>query len=367
VLLGCGPKPTTVLVDIQAAPGLTVSSLVAEIDIDGRPVRTSAPVDATALPGSMLVRTADRVALVTVRLSGQDALGNVVSDEKSIETTPHQEVTLSMMLGDPGAAMPDMAVDDTDGGGAGVDLLGGGGDLAQQPDMTAVGNVCMQSGAATACAGKGYLFCDGFESASGSSFPGWITVVINGGASGTTSNVVTTPTCRGTKAFEAVGKGGGQEVWLAGGLTLPSTVHIRSFVYVPPTSDWPTMSYTNLMSVYDGSTLHSVAVRFSDTAGKLYINRNFDSQSNLPSVGPFATGRWVCVELAVQSANSGGRATLSIDGKVVGDYTNIDTLANGDAYDHFGVGLDTTEAGTTGTADVFFDEVVVSNSAIGCN
>jgi hypothetical protein len=99
--LGC-TAPTTTLVTVARAPGLTIASLGVTVQFEG--VMRTEPLAAAAVPGSLLVRTPDVADLLTVTLFGVDDLANPLTSTGSVRTVPHQRTTVTVTLGAPAGA-----------------------------------------------------------------------------------------------------------------------------------------------------------------------------------------------------------------------------------------------------------------------
>ncbi|HXU69792.1 MAG TPA: hypothetical protein VN947_10710 [Polyangia bacterium] len=100
---GCRPGPTTLALDISAAPGVTVQSLTLHLALgsDDAGVAEALPPSGAmpALPGRAVVRLPDVAMQIAVELDGEDVDGNPLSAATTVEIVPHQEVTASLTLG----------------------------------------------------------------------------------------------------------------------------------------------------------------------------------------------------------------------------------------------------------------------------
>lgn len=304
----------------------------------GYPSGAQASVMVTAVQGTTEVARGSASGILQqtctrfqVSLSGLD--GGVAADGS---------VDLDMET-DAGA---DMAAPDAASDMATIDMV--------TPDMTTVGDICMQTGAATACASMGYLFCDGFEG----SFPGtWATDV--------TANAQVTlagsPVCRGTRSFRSSSNGPApQRALIFRTMSLPNPTYVRFFVNVPVLTS----------AMYDAAFLaiagsgFSTYLRFHPSAGALYVNRDFATPDSA-SFQALPTGRWVCLEVAITFATSGGRITVTSDESLRLDQNNIATLPPGGGTPNL-LTLGMVNTRDVGASDMFFDEMVVSSSPIGC-
>lgn len=130
--LGCSSRPTTLRLDIAAAPGVSVQSLTLTIDLDGADGGVSEPLSggaAPALPGRAVVRFADVARDVAVALDGSDDAGNPLHAATTVRLVPHAEVTAALTVG--------AAIVADDLGGAPDDL--GAGDLGTPPPADLAG------------------------------------------------------------------------------------------------------------------------------------------------------------------------------------------------------------------------------------
>jgi hypothetical protein len=104
-LAGCIPKETTVLVITQAADGITVDSLTADVAVTGVGMM-SQPLPASGqslvLPGHLVVRTPDFAGDVRVTLTAtQPDGGPVLTSTCAVRSVPFQQVPMTMVLGAP--------------------------------------------------------------------------------------------------------------------------------------------------------------------------------------------------------------------------------------------------------------------------
>ncbi len=116
---GCN-HPTTLALDIAAAPGVTVQSLTLHLALgsDDAGVAEALPPSGAmpALPGRAIVRLPDVAMDVAVELDGEDVDGAPLTATTTVRTVPHEEVTASLTLGFPGSGA------DLGDGGAPLDL-----------------------------------------------------------------------------------------------------------------------------------------------------------------------------------------------------------------------------------------------------
>ena len=104
LLLSCGSGPTSVRVEIDAAPGTVVTSLQASVALDradaGAPQMLPASGAAPRLPGTVLIPLPDRATVVTVTLDAETQDGRPLHATGEVESVPHQEVPLTLVLGE---------------------------------------------------------------------------------------------------------------------------------------------------------------------------------------------------------------------------------------------------------------------------
>jgi hypothetical protein len=100
---GCNTAPTSVLLQIDTAPGVAVSALSTEISIAGVDggVSRSLPDGGSVpqLPNSLIVLVPDTAADVTITLDARDAAGLPLSASTVVRSRPHQQVTANLRLG----------------------------------------------------------------------------------------------------------------------------------------------------------------------------------------------------------------------------------------------------------------------------
>jgi hypothetical protein len=100
--LGCAPEPTTLLIDVDAIPGVTVESLTLHVGLPGDAGVTAAlPASGLppVLPGRVVVKFADASIDVDLSLDGSDADGLPLHAGRTVHVEPHQQVETSLTLG----------------------------------------------------------------------------------------------------------------------------------------------------------------------------------------------------------------------------------------------------------------------------
>jgi hypothetical protein len=351
---GCG-SATFVHVTVDGPSGLTALWIDLDFDATHRQV-THQPLThdgaVPSLPASFGVKLPDLAGTLSITVTGQRGTGNLLTATRAVVVTPHRSQDVEIALD---GGVPDLA--STRDLTPPPDLRPGTPDLLPAPD------VCQQSGGATACAGGGYILCDGFEGDSGAMFAGWT----NGTTMNGTVAAVAMPVCRGKTALQAHAVGGAQAARLyRNTLTLGTAAYVRAFLYLPSATDWTTLSYGNFFELGDGVG-GTVNLRFGGTPGKVYVERSF--VANPPETGMLLRDRWICLEMYVLFSKTNGRVTVFTDETMIGDYPSSPTLnpASFSPPNYLSVGENGTLAGSTGTIDVYFDEVVVSSTPIGCH
>lgn len=100
--VGCAPGPTTLLIDVDAIPGVTVESLTLHVGLpDDGGVTAALPASGLppVLPGRVVVKLADQAIDVDLSLDGSDAEGLPLHAGRTVHIEPHQQVETSLTLG----------------------------------------------------------------------------------------------------------------------------------------------------------------------------------------------------------------------------------------------------------------------------
>lgn len=362
-MCGCDGA-TFVRATVEGPPGL--SALYLDLAFGSRsvmhqPIARNGAVP--SLPTMVGVKLPDVAGTLAITVTGETSTGSLLTASSDVVVRPHQQRDVTLTLA---AGIADLATAPSDL--AGADFSTANPDLPATPvDLASTdlagGDICHQTGGATACALGGYLLCDGFEGDSGSTFTGWTNATSANG----TLEAVSTPVCRGNTALKAHAVGGSQHAHVDRNLAFGAAAYLRTFLYIPSTTDWTTLSYANAYELGDRAGGGTVNVRYGGSPGKIYIQRSF--AANRPEVGSLPRDRWICVEMYVAFSTTNGRITLWIDETQVDDISGTPTLNPvGSASPTFlAVGENGTLASGTLTADVFYDEVVLSGVRIGCH
>lgn len=187
------------------------------------------------------------------------------------------------------------------------------------------------------------------------------TLVSSGGVVETT----TTRAHRGARALRAVTPGGSPGAqalvgrWaLAGART--GAVHLRTWVYVPSSSSG-TLSFA---SVTEGAPPYA-GVGAGIVDGELQLSLTTAGSYPIARGVRLARDTWHCVELAIDVADAGGAASLSVDGARVLAVSGTDTApAGGLANAVVGV---LYVAPTATAAEVFIDDAAIGRDRLGCD
>jgi hypothetical protein len=232
--------------------------------------------------------------------------------------------------------------------------------------------LCSRSSPPSLCPGN-FLFCDGFEDESGQSFSQWSSSAVDnlsgaGPNLGTSLVVDSGEMCLGQHALHAVTSGTNQEAVVIRTLAnLPNPVHVRFFLFIKQHG-------TSIgLAEFRNSPGDFASVFLDPPTTKLTTSR-FGYQTNLtkdlPTIGPELSldhNRWLCVELTMAFSNTSGEVNVQLDGKSIGDLMNVPTESHAGAMDRLALGPITDDTGSLlFPNEVYFDEVAVSASPIGC-
>jgi hypothetical protein len=240
-------------------------------------------------------------------------------------------------------------------------------------DPDAAGVLCGRTTPSTLCPAS-YLFCDGFETESGMGFPNWTMSLIqnsNTGSSGglnpgTDLVVANSPTCLGQNSMHAKTVGANQQAFVFETIpNRPSTLHVRFFFYMTQYSMTP-FQIVGFHASKDLNGNDYATLNVDPINGTLNYAGGFFGQAANFSGAQLPTNQWLCLELATHFDTSNGSVQVSLDGKQLGQFSGSATDPMSEQLDQVNVGIIYTNTGDTGTNDVYFDEVAISDSPIGC-
>jgi hypothetical protein len=224
--------------------------------------------------------------------------------------------------------------------------------------------LCGRASPPTLCPGP-YLFCDGFESENGMSFPLWSGAPVdnyngNPANAGTVLDIARVPVCLGQHSLHSHAVGGQQQAFVFRTLANPpNPMYVRFFFYLAQSS----MPF-ELLGFHAGSGQFST-VFVDPVAATFTYSTNF---SNAMAVynAPVFTNRWVCLELAQRFDQASGEVELELDGRPLRDVTGLANQPAGATLDTVNVGVISTNSGDNGVNEVYIDEVAISSTPIGC-
>lgn len=204
----------------------------------------------------------------------------------------------------------------------------------------------------------GVLFCDGFEQG----LSAWPQIEQTNG----TIAIDTTHVHRGTRAVRAhedaiTQSGGNPNVTIDHTQSWPSHFWVRFFVYSP--SPFPP-SDAALLNLIEGSgTGPGLQLYLSSDAADVSMttyNTSNNGSWNSSTTSPF--DQWVCFE--VETDVQSGTMNVSMNGT---DLTDLDqTGLSLPSPDITKLGLGFFNPNTQGAYDVWFDDIIVDDKAIGC-
>jgi hypothetical protein len=239
-------------------------------------------------------------------------------------------------------------------------------DLAPLVDTGGMPALCDSRDRATTCPG-GYLFCDGFESESGSTFSSWTATIIDNydgmpANAGTALSIGGAPVCLGQHSMHAIAVGGQQQAFAFVALARrPNPLHARLFFYVAQSSQ-----PFQLLGLHAPDGKYSTLNVDPSTATFSFAN-NFSTLSATFTSKAVPRDRWLCLELFMSFDAVSGEVRLSLDGEQLGDFAGVNTEASGSTQDTVNVGIVATDTADNGVNEVFVDEVAIADHAIGCS
>ncbi|MCU1279894.1 MAG: hypothetical protein JWM53_3440, partial [bacterium] len=161
-------------------------------------------------------------------------------------------------------------------------------------------------------------------------------------------------------ALHATSGGANQQAFVYKQLaTRPNPMYTRSFIYVPSATAG---AYSfELLDFSTASSSSYSQVAYDPQQHAFLFHGNFVSPVTMPALIPL--DRWFCLETMMHFDPTAGEVKVSLDGVTIGDIKNTQTEPAGVTLDNFSAAL----SGAVNTADVYFDEIAVSASPIGCN
>jgi hypothetical protein len=339
VLAACGCGETTLLVELSAAPGVTLASLSVDVEVEGTDADVSRTINSDGgpprLPGRLVVQLSDSAGSVRITAHGADPDGHALLAMQQIRPSAHRQVSVSLVIGGPSTVVDGGA----DGGAPGKD---GGLDCT------------------------GLVFCDDFEAAA-LDLSKWARQFKGSG----TVEIDPSRAYRGGGSLhvhvdEVPANGEGQATAAALPLLEPQpTLYVRAFVYLP--SALPTDASDFLLLAQTASPFGNLGVFFA--AGEHLNLHDFVSPSTGGhlSQGTFPLDRWFCIEWQV--GTNPGQTSIALDGSPVSDLQNIAfTPPTGNPLHRLDLELHFYKPTSAVPAyDAWFDELAVSATPIGCD
>jgi hypothetical protein len=256
--------------------------------------------------------------------------------ENSVKSVPHQQQDLNLTIGG--------SSNNGDGGNS--------------------NDICHQSGGLTACAGKGYIICDGFEDSLDFQ-PPWYVEARPDPQSAMTIASAPPPPCRGMHSAHSHAVGANQDVYIGQhpATSIPAEVTQRMFLYLPSSS--PALEIGLLAFFLDPQGDQMILGLLNDSAFQLY--RSFGTDISFSATIP--RDRWFCLETTVHFGDaSSGRIRVYIDEQQVRDQAVATVGANG-IFNTVFAGVHLTPPNFAGAYDLYMDEFVLAGTStpIGCH
>jgi hypothetical protein len=196
----------------------------------------------------------------------------------------------------------------------------------------------------------GALLCEDFEAGLGR----WPTQM------GTT-NLVTSPVYGGTGALASSIQAYPEIAYIGmdmSALTPAATLYVRARVFVPSAFS---VGHINLINI-DASATEGVSIYLTGT--EIAVYRSTPEQGSVTA--PLVTrDEWLCVELALGVADTGGTIDLRVADQVVATGTALDTRPTG-GFNALKVGIPFSATQQTGPVSAYLDNIVVDVTPIGC-
>jgi len=162
----------------------------------------------------------------------------------------------------------------------------------------------------------------------------------------------------------ALAAGGSAKVSLVETQAVPlPDMFIRVFAYVPSGSDPASVA---ILTVDQASAPHK-GINLNQA------QRSFSSSNNIPAppvtlaatTPPMPIDQWVCLEWHVRVAPNGS-ATLSVNGTEVTALSGMQNTQPAPTVAEIGLGLTASPSNSVAARDVWFDDVAIDGSPIGC-
>jgi hypothetical protein len=374
---GCHGGSTEVRVEVTGPTGAAAPTTVAINVFDPQGLIGHADIAPAMLPGAITVRglpaSAEELRVVGIGVSatGVQSLGGTRVEVVPLARTTAMVALSTKTIDSDGDGVPDTLDDcpsepdpmqdapcstvvDMSTAAGPADLAGvpPGSDLATPPDLAPP---------ASGCAAAGVAFCDGFES--GVIDAHWDGVNQTNG----TVTVDNTRAYRGSWSLHvhnnALPAKGSADVELNESQTFPSThFFVRAYVYVPSAfgnTEGDIILAEQADAPYQGITLG-------------LVNSSFQTSNSIANVTKTSTtamprDQWVCVEWEVQLGTSGS-TVLQVNGTAATNLGGTQNLSVNPAPSELGLALAATAPPNGGVParDLWFDEVMVNPTAIGC-
>ena len=226
-------------------------------------------------------------------------------------------------------------------------------------------------GATTACP-VGSVFCDDYETSSGTSFPRWSSVQLTNWQLGGAAYPNTAVTgdgapCRGSRAAHVHTEREAQLAFMAVNLaTRPNPIYVRTWMRVASTSSSRDFE---ILGFHDASGSVLLHIQSIPAQQVMAINAAPFTTTAQGVQGPaaFDVDRWMCLETRILfDSGTAGEIQVWLDGASSIDLQNVTTEAVGMPMTRFVTGV-VSNATETGNFDIDYDDTVVSDRRIGCN
>jgi hypothetical protein len=139
-------------------------------------------------------------------------------------------------------------------------------------------------------------------------------------------------------------------------------LYARFYAYVPSSVTIP--DYLAMFELWceDASSEGKISVEaIPDDVFELYLTPN--GTAHAASAGSLVRDQWICIELALEVAPQGGSASLSVDGTVIIEQTDVVTLPASPISVAVIEALPSEDAAGV---DLTIDDLVVASQPIGC-